>query len=584
MEPRLQYTEDLLNRICAYKFPDSVFIEMPLPLKKLQQEYQKNFALFREQVLSVIGYKVGDRTVERIPDTLIIATEEGEIPPGLLELVLPPDVSKVADALKSCGFKTWDDVEKEIFSRPEYKKFYRYENLELRFCLILDVIYRVISMSEGSALFGTVKKEAAIDVMKEEFDCLGRNDSGFASMIGLQLCAGDKLRGADICKHSHYLGMLDSTRKFYERPIKAMINAYRFSSDKEWEKESKSLPKVLRPEMLGRMLLRVLPVYYYEMAKASVCPSEDMLKWYAKHAGNNSGSKRKQAKDRNRETNVEYLALYSQMPYFYIAEWLVENLRKARDRKDAFGNPALCPLIKGHEWDTGEEERGIINIFKRLAHCNISSDFERDTDALNRVKVYKKGGKSLTVPERRITQFCFFQYIVNCISAWATETGRLSRKEGNNKILLEAFRIQYLVQNAKLFRGLFNYLKKEIIGGYQDNDVSQILNGVQPSLFWCTYLNYLADKAGYCKINAGEFRQSVGDYQDIMDSISGGDQFLLNSLLEKLIEIREEKPYYDFGTDYLWFIKNQLQSVMGEIKLKGEKWRKLDKMLKSEYV
>ena len=50
------------------------------------------------------------------------------------------------------------------------------------------------------------------------------------------------------------------------------------------------------------------------------------------------------------------------------------------------------------------------------------------------------------------------------------------------------------------------------------------------------------------------------------------------------MEIKEEKPHYDFGVDYLWLIGNRLKAAMKDVTLKGEEWRKLDRILRSEYI
>ena len=298
MKSKEIYEDELVDIISGYELSD-VFQDLPLPLKKLQEEYQKNFEPFRKKVLSELGYTSVKGLVERVPDTLIISFDEPEVPPELLEFVKPPDESKVADALKSCGFKTWDDVETEIFTRPEYKRFYRYERLELRFCLVLDVVFRIISKSKDRALFGTLPKESVISKMKEEFD--SRAASCLAGMISYQLTGRKEGDRVAFCKHPHYLGMLDSTRKLYKGKLfRKMVDDYRFACDKTWKVNCDRLLKYSDWQKLGWTLLRVLPEYYYEMVLKSVCPSEDMLNWYARRAGNNSGRWRKQAKDRNK--------------------------------------------------------------------------------------------------------------------------------------------------------------------------------------------------------------------------------------------------------------------------------------------
>ena len=591
--------DEIMKDIDRFPYPKDIFTSYHL--QSLKYKYLKNWEPVVREILAALGFREDhidkickERLSEYQPGMFHIDFGEDNTPDYFYKAIeSPKDISTLKKWLENeGGFKKWDDIISEVLAPYSDERVIMNEVFELDFCLLLDMVYSLLNYSKSDHLLGFVAGKDVIDLVRSDFSGQTTNDS-FVKMIE-GLLNKKYLNGIKFCDHKHYLRDVRNMNYDPENPNPLCGNdleRFRFLQDKDtaWNRKRKEINVSFDAGKAARLLLRILPEYYYEIARSSV------YRITKRHKVN---------------IGREYVGLYCQMPYFYISEWLIGTVKaslKAQKRKESVLK--LCPLAGREASDNGllstYVKNGIIENFNRINSCNIAVDFGNEASTqtfLAHDKAYEGTGSNVSKSDRRITQFCLFQYLVWCIErfedifmngsdAAGVETngkGRNDNLTDNRELadgyLLEIFRAEYLVNKLKFFRGYQLHLKRKIVDLYNnDMAVEDALKGIESTLFWNTFLYFLLKRAKYKTISVEEIAKVKNAYNNCMLSVSKGGVELLYNLAKMIHELNEKYKFPNTGSQFLNVIKNLLNETLNESSLEGTSWDRIDKILEEVY-
>ncbi len=583
--------DEVIKEVCEYNLPKDIFDD-GMNLQLLKEEYLRRSEPFVRKVLSFLGFTnvhIDSICEERIginqPGLLYVGPDNSSDPKELLDkIVLADSDQELEKWMKKTRFKRWDDVSRYVKVDAQSKYAFVNEQDELRYCLMLDMLYNLILGSKDKVLFGRDKKRKVIDVMRRETKkqvCASRD---LVRLVVTQINLDTDSKSSRFCNHHHYYSLITKNREVKKDldeldmcKVASLMPKYMFSSDEKWNKKSNAVLKSSDGDTKAKMLLEMLLEYFYEIS--------DSLLWKSRTVPVKSRTMpRKYDGKKNTDINMEYIPLYCQMPYHYISEWLITYK----------GRESLCPLLKTDKLKNFRvlladfDKDGVYLNFKRRDYCQITSEFGEGGIEPDNRKAYLKGGSGVSVLQRRITQFCFFQYVVNCIKRLEeqVESGFPKDEKTGKKYLMEVFRIQYLVNKSRFFKGYQSYIKKQILGdSNKDNQLEKSLGSIKEStLFWNTFLYYLSEKRQVRRITTEEIDKMKTFYNECIESACEGNKEMFNKLALEVFELaKQEVSLNNNGMSYLLAVKSLLEKTMRDYTLKGDVWKKIDDILGDVY-
>ncbi len=636
---QMKKIDEIKKDIEKFPLPEDIFSSYHL--QALKYEYLRYWEPAVREILAALGFRedhIDKICKERLsnyqPGVLHVDFGKDNTPKYFYEVIKQPSkISELKEWLKNeAKFKTWEVVISEILAPNPDESVETNEVFELEFCLLLDMVYNLLISSKSAHLLGVVEGKDVVKLIKRDFS-EQLPGSSFAKMIAGQLNKKNKAK-IKFCDHKHYLRDViskinkkedhlarlseddleefsknnkkeDHLRRLSEDDIEEFsknnkkedhpnrlseddLKEFRFSKeDSDWNKIREESNKSFDANSIASSLLKTLPDYYYKIAKSTI----------------NRINRR-----RNIKTGREYAGLYCQMPYFYISEWLIGAEKASlKASKEDGAVLSLCPLV-GKEYTSYQlrryVENGAIDNFNRISSCNMGVDFNNEVSMLSFLahdKAYEATGSNVSKLDRRITQFCLFQYLVGCIERFnriiqtginaklaaapldekmtGADTGRLT-----DEYLAEIFRVELLVNKLKFFEGYQSYLKRMIVASY-DNDkkIEGALKDIKSTLFWNTFLYYLLKRAKYKTISPKDIVKVKNAYAERMASVSDGGVELLYDLAKTMCELNNTYKFTNTGSQFLSVIKNLLNKTLNETLLEGDSWDSIDEILEKVY-
>lgn len=389
------------------------------------------------------------------------------------------DPYSIPEILKSGGIPPWNIV--AIQERLEIK----HEIPDLISCLCLDLAYEIILKFKDKQLFGKEPLENCIFYMKEatkDFKYMA-NDKKSKNLLNLK-------------KHPDEDDLI--------RKIPLPVERYLKKHPEERESYYSELSFEKLPET-AQSRVPIIFDYYFQDLNYLWHPSDKVAKILTKDGHR---TEKKAANKRNIKINKEYLPLYSQMPFIYLADWLKTYEKKLSYSEDL---PVYSTL------SCFETEKYIFDAtsFKNYPSCyptsektssNPNSPSITKDAVLNPDKAYNLNKK---VGKRETRQY-LYMILANITSAIAsynkhfTEYNRNAYRLKNiqeekltpteERFLLDIFRVEFLLRNSICMRAFHHDLINRLYRSVYNKELppEEFLR-FRPSLYSTSLALYLLE-------------------------------------------------------------------------------------------